>query len=205
VSGRERRNIWDMRSAGSLSGWDWDVEGMLQSGHVAATAIKAWAVGSRAGYTFRAQPLAPRQGLQFDAASGDRDPQDGKLGTFNPLFPNGYYVSLSGYTGYSNFLHVKPSLTVKPRADLTALLAVAMQWRQTTADAVYTQPLTPVPGTAGKGGLYTGTYYQARLDWAISPQLSAAIEAVRFQSAAVVRSVGGRPSNYIGVELKAGW
>ena len=31
---------------------------------------------------------------------------------FNPLFPEGYF--LAGYTGYVNFVHVKPALTLRP-------------------------------------------------------------------------------------------
>lgn len=39
-------------------------------------------------------------------------------GTFTPLFPNGYYFSLAGLTGYTNLVHLKPSLTLKPAAAL---------------------------------------------------------------------------------------
>ncbi|NIK86782.1 hypothetical protein FHS83_000100 [Rhizomicrobium palustre] len=205
LKGSERRNIWDLRSAGAVSGWDWDVEGMLQSGHLAEHPINAWAIGSRAGYRFSKAVWQPRLGLQADAASGDKNPNDGKIGSFNPLFPNGYYVALAGYTGYTNFIHLKPSLTLKPRSDVSLMLAGAMQWRQTTADAVYTQPMNPVAGTAGRGSAYTGTYYQARMDWQISGQLSAAVEAVRFSAGEAIRQAGGRPSNYIGVEFKSGW
>ncbi len=35
----------------------------------------------------------PRLGLSIDVASGDRNPHDNKLETFNPLFPNGNYVA----------------------------------------------------------------------------------------------------------------
>jgi len=45
------------------------------------------------------QAWAPRLGLQIDAASGDHKAGDNTLGTFNPLFPNGYYFTLAGYTG----------------------------------------------------------------------------------------------------------
>jgi hypothetical protein len=48
----------------------------------------------------------PRLGLSIDVASGDRNPHDDKLETFNPLFPNGHY--LADYTGYPNLIHVKP-------------------------------------------------------------------------------------------------
>ena len=127
------------------------------------------------------------------------------LGTFNPLFPNGYYFTLAGYTGYANILHVKPSITVKPKSNLTILGAVGFQWRQTTADAVYQQPNVPVPGTAGKGSKWTGAYLQLRADWAINAHLTGAVEAVHFQVGDSIRNIGGRNSDYLGVELKYGW
>lgn len=65
--------------------------------------IGAWVVGSLAGYTLDV-PWTPRIGIQADAASGDRHPGDGRVETFNPLFPNGYYFSLAGYTDYANLI-----------------------------------------------------------------------------------------------------
>lgn len=205
VSGTELRNILDLHFAGRAHGFDWDIEGMGQSGHIADESIRAWAVGSRTGYTLSDVYWTPRLGLQVDAASGDSNGHDKTLGTFNPLFPNGYYVTLSGYTGFTNFIHVKPSVTLKPTSDLTVLLAVAAQWRETTADAVYTQPDIPVPKTAGRGGAYTGTYVQTRLDWQVTPHFSTALEAVRFQVADSILQAGGHNGNFLGVEGKLGW
>jgi len=104
-----------------------------------------------------------------------------------------------------NLIHVKPSLTVKPIKNLTLMVAAAMQWRETTADAVYVQPNIPVPGTAGKAGRWTGVYTQVRADWAITPSLQAAVEAVRFQIGDAIRRAGGHDSTYFNVELKYGW
>jgi hypothetical protein len=205
VTGNERRYIADIHAAGKADALDWDVEAMGQSGSIANEDVRAWAMGSRAGYTIAELPWTPRLGLQVDAASGNSDPDGHTLGTFNPLFPNGYYVTLSGYTGYTNFVHLKPSLTVSPTPKMTLLLAAAGQWRETTADAVYTQPDIPVAGTAGHGGSYTGTYFQTRLDWQVSEHFSAAIEGVRFDVARAIRDAGGHDGNYLGVEGKFGW
>jgi hypothetical protein len=177
---------------------------MGQTGQIGAQSIRAWAIGSIAGYTFPALWF-PRIAIQTDAASGDRNPHDGQLETFNPLFPNGYYFALAGYTGYANLIHVKPSLTVNPIKTLKVMLAVAAQWRETTGDAVYTIPDIPVQGPAGRPGKYSGTYGQARIDWAATHNLAFAIEAVHFAIGDAIAAAGGRNSNYVGVEARYGW
>jgi hypothetical protein len=48
-------------------------------------------------------------------------------------------------------------------------------------------------------------YWQFRADWAITPNLAAAVEAVRFQIGDVIRRAGGRDSTYFNVELKYGF
>jgi hypothetical protein len=204
ATGDEHRNVFDLRYAGKTGHADWDVESMLQTGHVGSKTIFAWAVGSLAGYTLDA-PWTPRLGIQIDAASGDRHPDDGRVETFNPLFPNGYYFTLAGYTGYANIIHIKPSITLKPSSRLAVLAALGFQWRETTGDAVYQQGSAIVPGTAGHGTRWTGMYEQLRADWTIADNLIGSVEAVHFQVGDSIRSVGGRNADYVGIELKYGW
>ncbi|NLS18838.1 alginate export family protein [Rhizobium sp. P40RR-XXII] len=204
-SGDEDRHIFDTRFAGSSSGLDWDLEGMGQLGSVGDKDIRAWAIGARGGYTFEDASWTPRLGLQFDMASGDRSPGDGTVGTFNPLFPNGYYFTLAGYTGYSNLIHLKPSITVKPMDKMTLMAAVGLQWRQTTADAIYVQPNQPLAGTAGHGGAWSGAYEQIRLDYAFNANLTGAIEAVHYEIGDAIRKAGGHNGNYLGAQLSFAW
>lgn len=205
ADGDETRQLFDARLGGAALGFDWDIEGMLQRGSVGSKAIRAWAGGSRVGYTFDSVAWTPRLGLQLDIASGDRKTADGSVGTFNPLFPNGYYFSLAGYTGYSNLIHIKPSITLKPIDKLSVQTAVGLLWRQTTSDAVYTQPNLPVAGTAGQGERWTGAYGQLRTDYAVTPNLTGAVEAVHYAVGQTLRDAGGHDSNYLGVELKFSW
>jgi len=205
AQGNEGRNVYDVRYAGKVGRFDWDVETMAQTGRVGAQTIRAWALGTVAGYTFAQSAWKLRAGLQFDAASGDHHPGDGRIGTFNPLFPNGYYFTLAGDTGYNNLIHLKPTLTIKPAAGLTLMGALGLQWRETTADAVYAQGSAAVAGTAGKGDRWTGVYAQLRADWAINRNLSASLEAVHFQVGDTLRQAGGANADYIGAELKFGW
>jgi hypothetical protein len=205
ASGTEHRDVFDMRYAGKVAPFDWDGETMLQTGHVGASTIGAWAFGLQGGYTLPTLAGSPRVGVQIDGASGDGHPGDGRVGTFNPLFPNGYYFTLAGYTGYSNLIHVKPSITFKVSPKITLLTALGFQWRATTADAIYGQGMAVVPGTAGKGTRWTGMYAQVRADWLVSQNVAFALEAVHFEVGDSVRALGARNADYVGVEARFGW
>jgi Alginate export len=204
-SGNERRDNVDVRYAVARGAVDSDFEGMRQTGRVGNKEIRAWAVGSHDGYTFEGARWSPRIGLQVDLASGDQRHGDGTIGTFNPLFPNAYYFTLASTPTYANLIHVRPSLELHPLGNLKVIAALGLQWRQTTADAVYVIPDRPVAGTAGQPGRWTGTYEQLRTEWAINPRWAAAIEGVQYQVGDVIRRAGGLNANYLGVELRFGW
>ena len=205
ASGAEHRHNWDIHYKGSFDGLDWDAEGMEQRGAIEEKSVSAWAVGSITGYRWDNGPWSPRFAVQLDAASGTHNLTAQTVGTFNPLFPNGYYLTLSGYTGYSNFIHVKPSLTLLPEPDLTLLAGLGMLWRQTTGDAVYAIPGIPLPRTAGEPGKYSATYMQLRGDYTATRSLAFAVETDYYRVAPVIRQAGGHDSLYLGVEGRWGW
>ncbi len=205
ASGAESRNNIDVHYTGSTDGMDWDAEGMQQLGHVGAKRVNAWGIGSLLGYTFTDLSLKPRLSIQLDAASGNHNPSGTHIETFNPLFPNGYYLNLSGYTGYTNFIHFKPALTLSTLSNMKLFFGLGMLWRQTTRDAIYTLPNIALPNTAGQPGRRSATYGQFRLDWALSRRLSIAFEEDYYMVASAIKNAGGHDSNYLGTELKWGW
>jgi Alginate export len=205
VSGNERRDIIDVRFYAKTNNFDGDIEVMSQTGNIGNDTISAWAVGAVAGYTLSGLDWKPRLGVQFDAASGNSDPHGNVLQTLNPLFPSGLYFTLAGYTTYVNLIHFKQSLQLQLTSSVKLHLAVAEQWRETTADAVYTIPNIPLPGTAGQPGRYTGTYGQVDVQWSITPQLSLGVQAVYFDVSDVIVRAGGHNSTYLGVQTAYGW
>ncbi len=204
AAGHERRNIVDLHYTGRKSGWDWDLEGMAQGGHIEGKTIRAWGLGDMFGYTWISRRWSPRVGGQFDAASGNNHPNSGTLRTFNPLFPDGFYEMLAGYPGYANFVHLRASAMAHPTRKFSALLNEGALWRQTTADAVYLLPAIPVANTAGHGSAYSGSYTQIRFDWAISAHLTGALDVEHFVQSRSLRAAGTHDGNFIALELKFG-
>jgi len=197
----EHRNIVDARFVGAHRGLDWDAEAMLQRGRASGKDVRAWATGVRTGYSVH----DTRLGMQVDAASGDENADDDALETFTPLFPNGYYFTLASYTGYANLVHVKPSITQKLTRDLVAMAALGLQWRVSTADAIYLHPTTPLPGSAGIPGAWTGSYVQLRAEAKLAPSLAVSTELVHFQAGHAIRASGGGNSDYFALEAKLAW
>jgi Alginate export len=203
ASGTERRNAFDMHYAGEYGPVVFDIEGMVQQGSIGNRPVLAWAFGEQSGYRFHA-PWSPQLVLQIDAASGNSS-DHGTFGTFNPLFLNASYFSLSNLTTYANLIHVKPILSLVPAKGWLLQAAVGFQWRETTHDAVYTVPVQPVANTAGHGNLWTGAYLQLDVSKQINANLSVSAQFVQFQAGETIRAAGGHNVSYGEVQVSLAW
>jgi hypothetical protein len=66
---------------------DVDLEVAAQPmGHWAGDAVRAWSLGAQGGYTATASKRLPRLGLGVEVSSGDDDPRDNAVNTFDHLF-----------------------------------------------------------------------------------------------------------------------
>jgi hypothetical protein len=133
----ETRHTVGVRVWGDRAGWDWNWEFIYQWGRFDAGDIRAWSVASNTGYTWPAAPWEPRLGLSANVASGDRNPKDRNLETFNPLFPRGNYFSELALLGPRNFYNLHPSLSVSPHKGLVLSVDVDFFWRLESADGIY--------------------------------------------------------------------
>ena len=79
------------RSAGNLpERLDYTIEMALQGGHKYAKQVSAWAGHWEMGVRPLGGESGPRFGVEYNVASGDRNPQDGRHTTFDDLYPAGY-------------------------------------------------------------------------------------------------------------------
>jgi hypothetical protein len=101
--------------------WDYETEAAAQFGTFAGDRIRSWMATAGGGYTFGDEPWTPKLGLYYDYASGDSDPTDGTMSTFNQLYPLGHaYLGYLDLVGRRNVHAIKAQLKFKPAKKITA-------------------------------------------------------------------------------------
>ncbi|WP_108045270.1 alginate export family protein [Bosea sp. 124] len=196
----ERRHTLGSRLFGKASGFDWNVEGAVQFGSFGRADIRAWTASSELGYSFSNLPFAPRIGLNADAISGDGNLRDGRLGTFNPLFPKLPYFSKANLVGPANLVDIQPNiaLTVLPKVKLT--VGRNPLWKQSKADGFYGPAVTPVARTAGGAGLYLGQQISTTLEWSPTEHVTLGGTFVSYKPGERIKQAGGVAGSFA-----AGW
>jgi hypothetical protein len=164
-SGEEVRHTVGSRLFGAAQGWDWNFEGMVQFGRFDGGSIRAWSVASDTGYTFDSLPFSPRLGLRANVISGDRNPNDPDLQTFNPLFPRGKYFGESGLIGPYNLINAHPTLTLHLDEHWTLEGAAVFYWRESLGDGIYDVGGNLVRPSDRSRSRYIGTQADVVLGW----------------------------------------
>lgn len=200
--GRELRHSVGLRVFGEHVGWDWNLEGVGQWGSFGAARIRAWTLSLDAGYTFSSWLFAPRVGLKSDVISGDRDPLDNTLGTFNPLFPKLPYFSEANLVTPANLLDIQPSVTLSLTKRLNFSVSWNALWKYAKADAFYSPPLAAVGNTSMTYTTDIGRQLSTALEWNASDNLSVAATYVTFEPGGVARQAGGRGGSFFMASLQ---
>lgn len=192
VTGDERRTSLGARLSGTEGAVDYEAEGVVQGGRFAGRRIRAFAASVGGGYTLD-QPWRPRLGLRVDAGSGDKDPTDGRLGTFNPMFPKGAYFNETGLFSWGNLAAARASFGVTPRKafSLEASYTVRRLW--TRHDAIYIQPLVPLAAGRDTQSRKAGDAMQLDAAWRATRNLRFQGQLARQGAGSTIRGLGGRP------------
>ena len=202
--GDELRHSIGARISGKAHRWDHDTEAVFQFGTfdqaTSSTDIVAWTIASNTGYTFEKAAWKPRVGLKLNVASGDKDPNDGRLGTFNPLFPRNNYFSDATLLAPYNFFDFHPSLQLRPHEHVLLTVAWDAFFRYSTEDAVFSPNGIVIPAGASDDR-FVGSTVTLQADWSVSRNVSLTVTYVHFFSGPVVRDAGGKDVDYFGTWL----
>jgi hypothetical protein len=142
--GSENRYTLGSELTGNIGHADYDVEADYQIGNFKSQAITAFSVAAEGGYTFTNLCFTPRPFLGFDLATGDHNPNNGHLGTFNQLFPSGHtFFGYMDYLGRENIIDLHSGLEMTLARHHTLAEKVSLKgeyhefWRDSTHDAIF--------------------------------------------------------------------
>jgi hypothetical protein len=200
--GRETRHTIGVRTFGQYSAVDYNLDAFLQLGNFRSqgktNSIRAWAISSDWGYARNGLTLKPRLGLRADITSGDKDPEDNVLQTFNPLIPGTSYSDTIGLIGAPNSIAVFPNLRLAPKSNLTVTIGSAFFWRQSSKDAIYSINVLPIRTGRLSDARYVGALPSLRLDWPIQRHWSYTLIVSRFQTGEFLKETPpGENTNYV--------
>lgn len=186
----ERRHTAGARLFGRIDAWDHDHEASLQWGRSGAASIRAWAIASETGYTWRDAARRPRASLRVSVASGDRDPFDPGLQTFHSLLPRGGAVDEGFNVSAANITHLRAALALDVVPAMQATLAANTTWRTSHRDGVYGPGGGLIRGAAGSAARHVGDSVNLYLLWTINRHASLDLGIGYFWSGRFVSETG---------------
>lgn len=121
-----------------LRGWDYTLEFVGQAGNVNGRALRAYAHHLEGGYNWLKTAWKPRLALEYSHGSGDSDPNDGQVNTFQNLFPTNHppYGFMDTFS-WQNVHNVVLRLAAQPHPKIKTILDLHSFWLATTGDAWY--------------------------------------------------------------------
>ena len=131
---------------GALHGWDYGIEAAVQWGEVwtgdrtttPRLDQQSWAIHAEGGYTFEKASWRPRLGLEYNYATGDKDPNDGKSESFQNLFASNHekYGYIDEFS-WRNMHNARFQFSVKPAKTVDVELSYHAFWLAETTDYWY--------------------------------------------------------------------
>lgn len=205
-TGREIRYSIGARVWRNFNGFDFNYELIGQWGSFGEATggkpIRAWAISTDTGKTFEKLKFAPRLGFKTDFLSGDKNPRDGKLNTFNPFFPNTAYSGLIGLIGPLNVVDVAPSLRLSIHPKVSVTLDSTFYWRQNINDGLYGVNVNLQRVDNLSRERYIGNLSGVRAEWRINRHLTATAVYSRFWRGSFLRETPpGEDVNYFSTWL----
>ncbi|MEO5914190.1 MAG: alginate export family protein [Luteolibacter sp.] len=197
-TGDERRNSFGTRLWGKPGGWDYNYEALIQTGTFGDADIVAWTIATDTGFTWKSSPFTPRLGFKADIASGDGDPSDGSLNTFNALFPKQPYFSEASLIAPANIMDLHPSLSLDLSDQVTLTTSWNVFWKQRVNDAVYAPPGRPLVAAGQSDSRYVGNQVNLELEWQLRENISWTFYYSHFFVGPAITGDGGRDVDFFG-------
>ena len=199
----QRRHTLGVRLEGETQRWYWDWEAAYQFGEHGENDIQAWTVAMNTDYRFGGQ-YSPELMFSMNIASGDSQIEDGKLQTFDALFPRGSYFSEAAQLGPANFYNFHPYFIFYPTDNLRAFVGVNFYYRLQDNDGIYGPPGNIIAVGDGDSGDLVNIALSSGIEWRISERFDMSL-LTTFSNPQTVLERTGNGDNIHFVELTFNW
>ncbi|WP_419868457.1 alginate export family protein [Chryseobacterium sp. CT-SW4] len=185
----EKRHTMGTRFWRNGAGLIYNIEAAYQFGNFTGGSISAWTGSVDVGYRFAGMKGKPSINLKNDYISGDRNKQDGKLQTFNPLYPKGGYFGFNPQVGPVNLIDIHPYANYNITDKIVAQVDIVFNWRYSVNDGVYRPGGTLNLASSNSSKRYIGTAFFGGIDYNINKFLSSTTVIQYFKTGAFINDV----------------
>lgn len=188
--GKELRHSIGTRIWKKSGNWQYDFEGVYQWGKFNAGQISAWTISSNSAYRINSLKFHPQISLKTELISGDQNYNDGKLNSFNPLFPRGSYFGLAALIGPSNLADIHPAVSFELSKKTDLNFDCDAFWRYSSNDGIYAPNVSVIYSGKNIGSKIIGQQYSTELAYTPNNFLYCRVEFTWFKSGAYLKAAG---------------
>lgn len=181
-TGPEDRHTVGSRLSGKWKRLDLNYDFIGQWGEFKGLPARAWALSTDTGVALKIVRLPARLGIVANSASGDHDPHDDRLQSFNPLFPGNSYSGIVGLFGPTNLTDFTPSLRVPLRRNLVLAFEVPSYFRSSVRDGVYSIDQRLLLRGESNTYKHVGTNPGVIVSWQVTRHVNVTGAVTRFRS-----------------------
>jgi hypothetical protein len=202
-SGEELRHTLGFKLNGKYKKLDYETENFFQAGTFSNYNIAAWGSTVNFNYKLPAQLLKSTIGIGASITSGDNGITSNKLGTFNALFPTGFYFGPPALPiGPANLKAVRVSLTSVLLKKLLFMPSWGAFWRQNVNDGIYTPAPTLFRVGNANNSDYIGNQLNMVLLLKINPHVTFMTSYAFFSAGNFIEATGASKNvSYVNADL----
>jgi hypothetical protein len=203
LAGTETPGQWNLWTPGARAAFDLPLglsfsgEGALQRGSAVGDSVSAWAGSAKLARRLGKSDTSPQVSASYSYASGDRDPNDHKQGTFDDLYPAGYDdCGLNDPMVWRNVRNVSGGAEWQPRPKWRLVASLRDYWLASRHDGFYVDEASYFRYAPQATSSHLGTVFSVGAQYKPSTFWEIALGYGRFFAGSYMRQSGdGVPAN----------
>lgn len=186
----ELRHNFGARFYKTTSRFYYDIELQYQIGKFGDGNINAYTLAGEARYKFQDVRFEPELNFRAGITSGNKNPNNADLQTFNPLYPQGSVFGQIAQIGPTNVIDIQPEVLIHLPNNIIIDFTVEMFWRSSLHDGVYRVPYSLIVPSGNSSARYIGEQYTTEIHWQVTPPLSFHLFTTYFKTGRFLKESG---------------